>query len=222
MPYFFNQNRKAGEAPKFEEDSSVFLSIGDLMSGLLMIFMLLFINVMVALKEVEDTKKILVAEIIGAAQANNIDVEVDPETGDVSVRESILFDFASATLKPEGKAFLNDFIPTYSQIILSRSDFDEAVKLIVIEGHTSSKGKDDENMLLSLERAHAVMKHILAPGLKVQEKPRLIRKLIAAGRGEIEADQTKDSSADRRVLFRFEFAGDTERFINVLDKSKKP
>jgi len=216
MILFFNQNRKASESSDFEEDASVFLSVGDLMSGLLMVFMLLFINVLVALKEAEDTKKILVGEIIEAARANNIDVEVNPETGDISVRESILFDFASSTLKPEGKAFLNQFIPTYSQIILSQAEFDQAVKLIVIEGHTSSKGKDEENMLLSLERANAVVKHIFSPGLKVEEKPRLINKIIAAGRGEIESDQTKDNPADRRVLFRFEFAGDTERFISIL------
>ena len=167
MAYFFNHNRKAGETSDFEEDASVFLSIGDLMSGLLMIFMLLFISVLVTLKEAEDTKKILVAEIIDAARANNIDVTVNPETGDISVKESILFDFASSKLKPEGKTFLNQFIPTYSQIILSRPDFDEAVKLIVIEGHTSSKGKDEENMLLSLERANAVVAHILSSGVKV-------------------------------------------------------
>jgi outer membrane protein OmpA-like peptidoglycan-associated protein len=217
MIFFFNQNRKAGETSDYEEDSSVFLSIGDLMSGLLMIFMLLFVNVLIALQEAKDTKKILVTEIIDAARANNIDVQINPETGDISVKESILFDFASAKLKPEGKTFLNQFIPTYSQIILSRPDFDEAVKLIVIEGHTSSKGKDEENMLLSLERANAVVTHILSSGVKVEDKPRLMQKIIAAGRGEIEADQTKDSSVDRRVLFRFEFAGDTDRFISVLE-----
>jgi outer membrane protein OmpA-like peptidoglycan-associated protein len=217
MTSFFNPNRRSSEPENDEQDSSVFLSIGDLMSGLLMIFMLLFINVLVTLTEAEDTKKVLVGEIVDAAKANNIDVTVNPETGDISVRESILFDFASSDLKPQGKKFLEQFIPAYSEIIFSRQDFDKAVKLIVIEGHTSSKGEDAENMILSLERANAVVKHILSPGLKVTDKPRLMHKILAAGRGEIQADQTKDNSADRRVMFRFEFAGDTERFISVLE-----
>ncbi len=39
-------------------------------------------------------------------------------------------------------------------------------------------------------------------------KAALSQKILAAGRGEIEADQKLDNPGDRKVLFRFQFRSD--------------
>lgn len=102
-----------------EDDSSVYLSIGDLMSGLLMFFALLFITALLQLAEKDEPKRVVIGNVVEAMQSKNIDVQVNPENGDISIRESILFDKGSAELKLQGKAFLRDFIPAYSHVILS-------------------------------------------------------------------------------------------------------
>ena len=197
------------EEPEIEEeDSSFLLSIGDLMSGLLMIFALLFVTVLVQLKEREQPRRVLIGTVVGAMKANNIKVEVNPETGDVTIQDKILFDQDSAELKPEGKIFLNQFIPEYSRVIFSDTSFDKEITRVVIEGHTSSTGDYDSNLELSLLRSLSVSKFIFSNELNFPTKSDLRQKIIAAGRGEMDADQQKDDAKDRKVTFRFQFRGE--------------
>lgn len=197
-----------GQAPEWEEEeeSSVLLSIGDLMSGLLMIFALLFITVLVQLKESETTIDNIVLGVLDAMKAQNVDVEVNSETGDVSIQDSILFDENSATLKPAGKQFLQSFIPVYSGVIFSDAEFDKEITRVIVEGHTSSKGSYETNLNLSLLRSAAVTDYIFSE-INFDTKPGLRQKIMAAGRGEIEARQDIDNPADRKVTFRFQFRG---------------
>ncbi|MCX7593485.1 MAG: flagellar motor protein MotB [Fischerella sp.] len=71
-----------------DDDASTYLSIGDLMSGLLMFFVLLFIT---ALAQIDEPKRVVIGNVIGEMKSNNINVKVNPETGDISIQESILF-----------------------------------------------------------------------------------------------------------------------------------
>ncbi|QIZ70513.1 OmpA/MotB family protein [Oxynema aestuarii] len=188
-----------------EQDSGVWLSIGDLMSGLLMFFALLFITVMVQLKQYQEALKNLPLIIQTAIEEKlgGSDVKVDPETGDVSIGDRILFDEGSAELKPAGKQFLQQFIPTYSQIIFSEKTFDEMITRVVIEGHTSSFGDEQDNLDLSLKRALSVSNYILSE-LNFETKAKFKYKILAAGRGEIDANQQTDNPTDRKVVFRFQ------------------
>ncbi|YAF94109.1 MAG: flagellar motor protein MotB [Nodularia sp. CChRGM 3473] len=198
-----------GQEPEREEDnSSVLLSIGDMMSGLLMIFALLFITVLLQLSEREAPKRIVIGSVIGALKANNVNVEVNPETGDVSIRESILFAENSAELTGAGKTFLRSFIPIYSNVIFSKPLFDKEITRVVIEGHTSSKGTYDANLQLSLLRSFSVAKYIFSPEMEFETQSQLSQKIVSSGRGEIEARQDIDEPKDRRVTFRLQFKGD--------------
>lgn len=204
-----------------EEDPSIFLSIGDMMSGLLMIFALLFSVVLVKITEMSEPKRILIGTILEAMQGNNIDVVVNPETGDISILNSILFDQNSAELKPEGKAFLRDFVPVYSGVIFSDPMFDEEITRVIIEGHTSSKGSYEANMRLSLLRSLSVSNYIFSEEFNFPTSEQFSQKIMTAGRGEIEADQTQDLAADRRVTFRFQFRGDEiEALYQELPKAE--
>ncbi|MBW4445703.1 MAG: OmpA family protein [Spirirestis rafaelensis WJT71-NPBG6] len=190
-----------------DDDSSIYLSIGDLMSGLLMFFMLLFITALLQLAEKDAPKRVVIGNVVGQMQSNNINVKVNPETGDVSIQESILFAKGSTELKPEGKAFLRSFIPVYSKVIFSKTEFEKEISRVIIEGHTSSEGDYQTNLQLSLLRSSSVAKFIFYE-MNFTTKAPLSQKILAAGRGEIEADKTRDNPGDRKVVFRFQFRSD--------------
>jgi len=232
-----------------EQDSGVWLSVGDLMSGLLMFFALLFIAVSAQLQEkitqinqkeqellekeevlqktIDKAKQLeeqlikykkvideLPSKIVNALQnkRSNGQMEVDPKTGDVKLGEQILFDEGSTQLKPEGKEFLKSFIPVYSDAIFSDQLIEEKVIRIIIEGHTSSKGSEELNMELSLKRALAVNDYIFS--LNFNDKDKFKQKILPAGRGEIEANQEKDTGEDRKVIFKFQLK--KEDFTDLL------
>jgi outer membrane protein OmpA-like peptidoglycan-associated protein len=182
-----------------DDDSSIYLSIGDLMSGLLMFLLQL------AQKDVP--KRLIIGNVVGEMKSNNINVKVNPETGDISIQESILFAQGSNELKPEGKAFLSRFIPVYSGVIFSKEEFENEISRVVIEGHTSSEGDEKINLELSLMRSLSVYKYIFSD-INFPTKTALSQKILAAGRGEVEADHSRDNPGDRKVVFRFQFRND--------------
>jgi outer membrane protein OmpA-like peptidoglycan-associated protein len=227
------------ETESEEQDSGVYLSISDLMSSVLMIFVLLFITVQIQLQteitrakqleiQLEKYKKAvdeLPIRILNALEGKIGGkglFTVDPATGDVSIGDRILFDEGSAELKSEGKKFLQQFIPIYSNVIFSDNLFERQITRVVIEGHTSSKGSDQENMELSLRRALAVSDYILSNQLKFATKERFKKKILASGRGEIDANQKIDNSSDRKVVFRFQFRRENfEQFLQPKETKKK-
>ena len=78
------------------DDSGAWLSIGDLMSALLMIFALLLISALVQISEVaeesQNNRIMIIKGINDALSAANISVSADPVTGDISILDSVLFE----------------------------------------------------------------------------------------------------------------------------------
>lgn len=189
-----------------EQDSGVWLSVGDLMSGLLMFFALLFIAVSAQLVKYEEVIKTLPERIINAIEKKIGDkgnLTRDEKTGDITLPNEILFDEGSYQLKPQGKIFLREFIPAFSEAIFADELIANQVSLIIIEGHTSSKGSEKDNMELSFKRALAVTEYINS--IEFSDQDKFKQKLLAAGRGEIDSNQEFDSANDRKVMFRFQF-----------------
>jgi outer membrane protein OmpA-like peptidoglycan-associated protein len=188
-----------------EHDAGIWLSIGDLMSGLLMFFALLFITVMVQLKQYQeafDKLPLVILNTLRQEVPGGENLQVDQKTGDVSIPDAILFDEGSAELKPAGKQFLRSFIPVYSKVIFSNDEFDRMITRVIVEGHTSSFGTERENMDLSLQRALSVSEYISS--LQFPTQADFKQKVLAAGRGELDANQQVDSPGDRKVVFRFQ------------------
>lgn len=216
--------------PQTEEDNSIFLSVGDLMSGLLMIFALLFSIVFIQyqvaiqeqkrlLKEAEQLKQQveqyekafrelpLLLRTQLEAELGTGGFEVDPETGDLIIADKILFDENVTTLKPAGQAFLRQFIPVYSNIIFSLPpEIAGQITAISLEGSTSSSGPDQDNMDVSLSRASSVYQYIFNDPTfpNFPTKAQLRQRILVAGRGEIDANQKTIIASDRRVTFQFQ------------------
>lgn len=192
------------------EESGVWLSIGDLMSVLLMIFALLLISALVQISEVHEnsqtTRVVIIKGINDALKGAGIEVQANSETGDISILDSILFDRNEYRLKPSGKEFLDQFVPIYSDVIFQSKQTSDEVSRIVIEGHSSSEGLFDRNMELSVLRANSVAKYINS--MDFAHKLPFFDKAMISGRGPIEANQEATEPADRKVKFRFQFKDD--------------
>jgi len=202
------------------EESGVWLSIGDLMSVLLMIFALLLISALVQISEVHEnsqtTRVVIIKGINDALEGAGIEVQANSETGDISILDSILFDRNEYRLKPSGKAFLDQFVPIYSDVIFQSQQTSDEVSRIVIEGHSSSEGSFDRNMELSVLRANSVAKYINS--MDFAHKLPFFDKAMISGRGPIEANQEATDPADRKVKFRFQFKDD--EFLGYFSEVK--
>src|SRR5690554_4471715 len=188
------------------DETGAWLSIGDLMSGLLMIFALLLVVTILQLKEGEDQRIVIIQALSETFSANKLNVEVDKRTGDISILDSVLFDNDSSKMKTEGHVFLKKFMPLYTKVLLSSESMVDQISYIVVEGHTSSAGPNDYNMKLSVERANSVFETIM--GIEFPNRNRLMDKLLVAGRGEAEANQLLNDSRDRKVVFRIQFSNE--------------
>ena len=165
-----------------QEKEEYWISISDMMTGLMLIF--LFIAITYMSKISDENEKFL--NIVNAYQTiqdkifENLYSEfkedlflwggsIDRETLSISFNEpEILFDKGKQTIKPMFKAILEDFYPRYIRI-LSKEEFQKNIQSLRIEGHTSSEWQNNtnlnqsyiNNMVLSQNRTSSVLNFIL-------------------------------------------------------------
>lgn len=162
-------------------DSEHWISVSDMMAGLMVIFLFIAISYWRPLSEFKKNTR----EIVVALQESQVEfrdklydefqddlhkwcAEVNPKT--LSVRFTngpcVFFKKSKAEIEPEFKDVLNDFFPRYLDILKS---FKNSIAEVRIEGHTSSewegaKTKDEayfRNMELSQARTRAVLEYCL-------------------------------------------------------------
>ena len=181
--------RRTPQAEKLTDENPFSLSLGDLMAGLLLIFILLLSFLMLDLmeKEKRDDKiqqillKIftdyvdlrgnlyLALEIEFEKDLPRWNAVLDNETLSVRFREpEVLFDQGKADVKSDFKKMLNDFFPRYIRI-LKQPEYIDAIAEVRIEGHTSSEWSENVspeeayilNMELSQNRTRSVLQYVL-------------------------------------------------------------
>lgn len=193
------------EFSEHESESATWIALADLMTGLMAIFLVMC---MIVMTNQNRTRSVIITTVTEALKNANIEVTTDAKTGDVSiVNRDLLFDTNSATLRPAGKVFLNNFVPEYSKAVFSLdNNISDEIARIVVEGRTSRSGNAAHNMTLSLERANAVVQYIYnMPNFPYKEN--MVSKLTPVGRGVMEA-KNFESENDREVLFRFQFTSE--------------
>ena len=118
--------------------------------------------------------------------------------------DGIFFDFNKATLKKESKkAILSavSLMEQYSDLVIS------------IHGHTDSKGNDDYNYKLSLNRAKAVKDAIVASGINSN-------RITSKGFGETKAiasNETEEGRAKNRRVELHKVSGGDKKAIITID-----
>ena len=133
---------------------------------------------------------------------NGIEGEVDKETGDVTLPADILFEYDSYELSEEGKETLDDFVESYTSVVLSDENKD-SVKQIVVEGHTDTQGTHEYNQKLSEKRANAVKDYCIS--VNPDLKPYITAEGHSYDKPVLKEDGSVDMAASRRVVFRLEF-----------------
>ena len=149
------------------------ITMTDLMTGLVLVFIVLFIYSFLS-NQIQDYKENVAKEnatkaIAETLATQNIEATVDRSSGVVKISDLELFEINSYKLSEKGKAYLDKFAPAYLNSLFTNEYMKENLAKIIIQGHTDSqtfKGKftDDEqymkNMELSLDRAYAVANYM--------------------------------------------------------------
>ena len=220
---------------KIEEGSGYWISFSDLMSGVLIIFMLLFIYKILDYQNNIESKEAMIEslsstrmQIISMLQEEfekeNIDILIDPKTGAIRLSEAILFDYGKNELKEEVKIFLKKFIPIYVRILFGTDDIKSQVSQIIIEGHTDDAGDYIYNLKLSQERALSVVEYLIGDSLNYDYKNDLQYNLTANGRSFSELitneDGTVNANASRRVEIKFRL-NEEETLMQIKQELEK-
>lgn len=174
-----------------EQDESYFVSMTDLMVGMLFVFIILLMAFALNLKEQEtqlkeqETKltqtdkarEEMLRDIETALKNKGIPVTVLPESGVLRLPEQVLFDVNKAALQPKGLdavgklgEALDEILPCYAgdgPICAGRAF--GRLESVFIEGHTDDTGLPDRNWQLSYQRARAVYVRLLETWPKVAE-----------------------------------------------------
>jgi outer membrane protein OmpA-like peptidoglycan-associated protein len=195
--------------------SSLASSLTDLMTSLMVIFVLLLVATLNnASAEGENTRNLILDRLKLDLQdfaRQGVRVEKDPADPLgllVLVPEGLLNFAVDRTDIPDGGArFLSDFSPRLAKTACSER-YRKEISSIVVEGHTDSSGTDEHNLQLSQERSMAVVQQtlkILGQG-EPGDKACFLDFLSANGRGSKEpirdADGNEDRDRSRRVVFK--------------------
>ena len=170
-----------------EQDESYFISMTDLMVGMLFIFIILLMAFALNLKEQEtklkaqetkltqtDTARTkMLRDIETSLKKKGIPVVVLPESGVLRLPEQVLFDIGRADLQPQGALAvsklgeaLQEVLPCYAGPITPAACSTRAfgrLESVFIEGHTDNQpiaGIADGNWQLSYARARAVYREL--------------------------------------------------------------
>ncbi len=192
------------------------LSTGDLMAGLLFIFILLLMGALLQVEEKAEQDEMIVKKYDQIKTQLYIDLQAEfkddlpvwramiDSTLCVRFQEpAMLFDNNMAVLKPSFKEILNDFYPRYIAI-LNKPEYRDNIEEIRIEGHTDSNGAYFHNMELSQNRTRAVLEYCMS--LMQPDQIEWAKNFITANglssSHPIMRNGVEDKDLSRRVEFR--------------------
>ena len=202
--------------PNTGEDENVFwVTMTDLLLGLAIIFMTLFILAMTGFTQSklqqQATQSEVAKKLIANMQEQKIDAKIDAVTGQVKISDLELFELNSYNLSDRGKKYLDKFIPIYVNTIFSNPKLYDKISNVVIQGHTDSQtfknipSKEEQftkNMDLSLKRANAVEDYIFKTGYNKNYTDKLTKTLVVEGKSFTEpvlVNGKEDYNKSRRV-----------------------
>lgn len=207
--------RKGGGGEAAGEGNIFWTTMSDLLLGLAIIFMVLFVLAMTGFTQdtvkQKQTQMESSKELVEKLKEANIDAKVDPMTGDVKISDLELFDLNSYELSANGKLYLNKLIPIYVENIFENAELESNITNIVVQGHTDSQqyvnvSTENEqfvkNMTLSLQRANSVAEYIFKTNFNPNYDEKLRKMLVVEGRSysdPVLVDGVEDFDKSRRV-----------------------
>lgn len=217
------------------------ISLADLMTGLMLIFMLIAVAYM--MKVEAQTYKVKQVAVLYDRVREEIyndlmrefkddlpvwDAEINK---DLSIRfrnPDILFGVGEDELKPNFKSILQDFFPRYARII-TNSIYEGTIEEVRIEGHTSSvwgpQTPPEEayfnNMELSQSRTRSTLRFVLSLPEVGGELPWLQKHMTANGLSSAKPilnEQGKEDP-DRSQRVEFHIKTDADAWLDTIQES---
>ncbi len=230
-----------------ESDQNPFaLSTGDLMSGLMFIFVLLLAALMLQIQRQSDesnkvraTRENLIQEYKRIKKEIYIDLIEEfgkdtakwnavIDTTNLSIRfqnPDDLFKVGKSDIQPGFKTILDDFFERYLKL-LTRKEYKQNIEEIRIEGHTDTLDTYEYNMGLSQERSITILKYCHRIIKNDSLKKWMESKIIASGLSfshPIKDNQGNiDMERSRRVEFKIRTNAESkmEEILELLQSKK--
>lgn len=225
--------------------SQVWISVSDMMTGLMMVFLFVAVVFMEqADKEKQSVQKIALTYKDYQDELHNSlmqEFKNDLARWDAGILDDgtvrfyepdVLFDEGSKNIKPRFQQVLSEFFPRYIGVLASEK-YRENIEEVRIEGHTSSTWKEsrslDErylnNALLSQQRSFAILEFCFHLQRIAQHQSWLTTVLRANGLAfavPVVVNGKEDESRSRRVEFKVRTKADEKirEMINTVHDAK--
>lgn len=213
------------------------ISISDLMSGLLAIFILVlsyfilnFSQATAQLTQNDVTRAELLRFVQNELEHEGIKVTVDEKHGILRISEGVLFDVGLADVKPQGQVVIKK-LGSVLEVALASEQFKGRVETIFIEGHTDNvpinNGIFPSNWELSTKRAINTWLTMsgASPNLTtlLNDKGEIIFSVSGyADTRPIAENTTEDGRSDnRRIDIRFSMAPPSEESMSIVKFVRK-
>lgn len=153
---------------------------------------------------------------------NNINVDIDAQTGALTLEASVMCDYDQAELTDAGKQALEQILPIYCKVLL-QDDYMKYLAEIIIDGYTDTDGDYSYNLQLSQQRSLAVAQYLLdiqGNFLDATQSQNLEKYLTVNGHSManpvLDANGNVDKDASRRVEVKFRLKD--EEMIDELNQ----
>jgi flagellar motor protein MotB len=214
-------------------ENPFWISISDLMTGLLIIFILALLyyilNFSSETKQLQEEKSNyqqtlyliqkkhkIRSKLLNLVQKKLKEagflVKIDPDHGILHLEEGILFDSGKAELKEKGKKLLS-VLSFILYDLLNKPEFKQTIETIFIEGHTDNipikTAKFPSNWELSTERAISTWRYLVSTNKKLEKLKNINNQFMFSCSGYSDTrpidtnDTPKGRLRNRRIDFRF-------------------
>lgn len=236
MKRLFGVNRQNGS-----DDSEHWMSVGDLMAGLMMVFLFISVAFMYYVHvEKERIKQIAVTyrenqeklcRDLNEEFKSDLVIwraEVVCDTLSFSFKSpDTLFAMGRSDINTQYKGVLRNFFPRYLKVLMRYKD---AINEVRIEGHTDSRWNNGtagdwayfQNMQLSQERTRSVLNYVYFLEGVADQRDWVRKNVAAVGFSSAKLiyreDGSEDAGRSRRVTFRVITNAETEIIKIIRDK----
>ncbi|RLA78134.1 MAG: hypothetical protein DRG78_15845 [Epsilonproteobacteria bacterium] len=214
------------------------MSISDMMSGLMLVFLFIAIGFMIEMQSQKDSMKdIAISYRDSKVNLNEVlydEFEDDLKKWEANITKDntvifnspkVLFEVNKSDLNFEFKTVLEEFFPRYVKILTSKQYKDE-IKEIRVEGHTSDKWASTSskkeiylnNMKLSQSRAYEVLSYCYSLEDEVTKKNRPWLEKFFRANG-MAFSELKDIKKARRVEFTIQMKSE-DKVYKILNREK--
>jgi outer membrane protein OmpA-like peptidoglycan-associated protein len=216
---------------KHEGESPFWISFSDLMSALMVLFLVVMAVTLVSVTQSIDAatranieRSAAISKLMAmiAKDAQKAGVGVDQQNFRIDLGKEVRFDSGSFTISAPAGQFLRSYVP----LLLQAKDTPEGqrwMRSVVVEGFTDEDGTYLYNLQLSLDRSRSVVCSLFqstgSGDALTPEQLRKVQELFLVGGYSFNSIK-KDKAESRRVEFKVDFWGLDEKVHQPSDVLK--